>query len=119
MRGERASQPVYLLPLTSYLSRRQRLLRRRRGSLVLLEFPFPLLPLSYLPNDLLELFQRLSSLGRVKEIRPEIHEVIVGPVLVDVARLADEKQLPEAKRAADLSRVRFQVLLFSVFVPLD
>jgi hypothetical protein len=28
-------------------------------------------------------------------------------VLVDVARLADEKQLSESKRAGDLSRVRF------------
>jgi hypothetical protein len=28
-------------------------------------------------------------------------------VLVEIARLADEKQTPESKRVADLSRVRF------------
>ena len=35
-------------------------------------------------------------------VPPPLHAV-----LVEIARLADEKQTPESKRVADLSRVRF------------
>ena len=49
-------------------------------------------------------------------VPPPLHAV-----LVEIARLADEKQTPESKRVADLSRVRLWALLFlcSFFTPFD
>ena len=46
-------------------------------------------------------------------IPPPLHVV-----LVDVARLADEKELPESKRVAELSRVRFRILVSFCFCPI-
>jgi hypothetical protein len=43
-------------------------------------------------------------------VPPPLHAV-----LVEIARLADEKQTPESKRVADLSRVRFSELFFVFF----